>query len=561
MSLSLASVHHRHDHEQITALVVGVIVATFGIGFVGKILHDHELLQAELHEVNDVLRERETLLRSTFDNAATGMITMGVDFHLIDVNDSFLQAVGYGRDEIWSAHVSETMHPDELAGSHLRLSAMLAGEISGSQQDLRFKTKTGEWKWFSTSTTLIRNPDNSPAYFLTQALDIGDRVAVETALLEQREMHRRLLAALSEMGECVIVGEGTKIVWANEAYARLAGYTVDEMIGMDSSTLFAHDSEHAAWEIRKTELDSGLDTGSLVEAELRRKDGTSIPIEGSTHRILANGSSQRISVIRDVSDRRRWEQAITERTAELLVANDELREANKLKTDLIGMLSHEIGQPLTTIVGYSEMLADDWDAMDDDMRKNGIARIDGASHHLSRLVDEMLTMIRADAGVLHATVQTVNLRQVVEQSVAIVADVMAEPITIHVPNDLDVLVDANHFQQVLVNLFTNAAKYGHPPFEVTADRNANWVRLEVVDHGEGVPDEFVPHLFSRFSRAANEVTQSAKGTGLGLFIVSNLLGASNATVHYERNEPQGSRFVMDLQPAEVRQFDGAGQKH
>lgn len=555
---AVASVE-RHQYSQLWSILVGIVVGGGGIVFVGKILRDHELLQERLHETNEELRASRTLLHSTFDRASAGMVTFDPSFRIIDMNESLAASLGCSRDETRGRSVTEFIHPDELRGTQMALRSVLNGEITGTARDIRLRTKNNEWKWYAAASSIVRNAEGGPAYFITQALDIADRLEMEAELREQQELHRRLLSALGSMGECVIVGEGDHVVWANDAYAKLAGYEPEEMIGMKSRDLIADEVDHAQFLIRNGLMLEGLESDQLIQGDLLCKDGTRVPIEGSTYGVSVNGGFQRISVVRDVSDRRRWEQAITERSQELLAANDELREANKLKTDLIGMLSHEIGQPLTTIVGYSEMLSDDWESMEDEMRRSGIERIDSASHNLANLVDEMLTMIRADAGVLHATLQDVNVRSAVQSAAAAVRDVMPAPIEIDVPEDFEVSVDANHFRQVLINLFTNAKKYGQAPFLVRAESKADWVRVEVIDNGDGVPADFVPHLFSRFSRASNEITKSAKGTGLGLFIVSILLGASSATIHYERNEPNGSRFVIDMVPAHARQLDSANR--
>ena len=94
---------------------------------------------------------------------------------------------------------------------------------------------------------------------------------------------------------------------------------------------------------------------------------------------------------------------------------------------------------------------------------------------------------------------------------------------------------------------TNANKYGAPPIVVDAGRDdEGMVVLRVTDHGNGVPESLVPRLFERFSRGEHG---SIKGTGLGLFIISQLAGANGATLTHEPNQPTGARFVVRLEPA------------
>jgi PAS domain S-box-containing protein len=555
---SLAFILLRHDYMQLAPVGIGFLVAYPGLWFIWRVLRDHEAMQMQLHETNLELVQSRRVLRDTFEGAVAGMAMSAPDGTLLDVNQSLAQSLGLDRSDIIGKRIADFIHPDDAIDARVRLTSLLHGEVNGIQHDLRLRTRVGEWKAFSVATSLVHASNGAPPHLITQAVDIGDRKALEIELSEQQQMHRHLLEALSDMGECVMVSEGERIVWANKAYASLTGYSADELIGMKTADLTMPGSELDAVRRRRELMDAGTtDSFVITKLPLLRKDGSTLPVEGATHAIKRSGRMQRISVVRDVSDRDRWEREITERTQQLEVVNQELRDANQLKTDLVGMLSHELGQPLTTITGYSEMLHDDWDGLSEDTKRSSVQRIDQASQSLSRIVDEMLTMIRVDAGAVRAALQPVVLRKAIASAATSVRELMPDSIEIDIPDDAVVSVDASHFQQVLVNLFTNAAKYGAAPFAVTAVPKGAWLQVRVSDGGVGVPTDFIPDLFGRFTRATNDVTKANKGTGLGLFIVSNLLAASGATIHYERNEPTGSVFVMDLVAAKATQREPA----
>lgn len=100
---------------------------------------------------------------------------------------------------------------------------------------------------------------------------------------------------------------------------------------------------------------------------------------------------------------------------------------------------------------------------------------------------------------------------------------------------------------MLVNLVGNAAKYGDPPIELHCSRSERHVVIAVRDYGPGVPDGFVAHLFDRFTRADTPSVGGTPGTGLGLFIVRQLVAANGGTISYEPASPRGSRFVVQLE--------------
>ncbi|MCA1845635.1 MAG: HAMP domain-containing histidine kinase [Actinobacteria bacterium] len=110
-------------------------------------------------------------------------------------------------------------------------------------------------------------------------------------------------------------------------------------------------------------------------------------------------------------------------------------------------------------------------------------------------------------------------------------------------------IDPAHLQQALVNYATNAVTYGAGPYTVTAgvEGEPAGVVIRVIDEGDGVPDEFVPHLFGRFARSdAARTRKGVHGTGLGLSIVAGLLQANGGDAWYEPGEPRGARFCLRL---------------
>jgi signal transduction histidine kinase len=227
-----------------------------------------------------------------------------------------------------------------------------------------------------------------------------------------------------------------------------------------------------------------------------------------------------------------------------------LRAASEFKTDLIAMLSHDLRQPLASTLGYAELLADDWNQTSPEARRGFATKVARSARRLDQLVEGILTMTRADAGRLTAGRVPVPVGQAVRDAVGAL-DHEPEQMTIGPLDPGRVLADPSHLQQMLDNLLGNAVKYGAPPFEVSATRVAGKVEITVVDHGPGVPAEFVPRLFDRFTRAT-ETAATRKGSGLGMFIVRQLAEANGGTVRYEPNTPSGARFVLTLEAAPGR---------
>ena len=108
------------------------------------------------------------------------------------------------------------------------------------------------------------------------------------------------------------------------------------------------------------------------------------------------------------------------------------------------------------------------------------------------------------------------------------------------------VVDRGHLVQVVTNLLTNAIKYGDGLVTATADEEDTTVFIRIRDHGSGVPDEFVPLLFERFTRSDGARDGTEKGTGLGLYITRSLLRANAGDVTYEHTPGGGATFCVQL---------------
>jgi signal transduction histidine kinase len=281
---------------------------------------------------------------------------------------------------------------------------------------------------------------------------------------------------------------------------------------------------------------------------VRHADGRDIPVLATMAPIPdADGRPRAyVATYVDIADRKRAEDELGERAAELERGNERLRESNTrleaalaFKNDLTAMLTHDVAQPISSIASLAELLATDWADLDDETRRELATKIDKNTHRLIRMMNDLQLLFRLDTGAVTARRTPVPVREVVT---AVAAELgCAEDVEIAIGDDVSALADRQHLWHVAHNLLGNALKYGEPPVLVRADRHAETVVLAVSDAGAGIPAELVPNLFDRFIR----------GSGLGLFIVRHLVEANGGSVRYERAEPRGARLVVTLESASL----------
>ena len=239
--------------------------------------------------------------------------------------------------------------------------------------------------------------------------------------------------------------------------------------------------------------------------------------------------------------------------AEVEARTAELQEANKAIRGFLAVAAHDLRTPLTSIVGYSELLIENSDTVSEEDRQKFVASIDRQSHNMSALVDDLLTTSSIEDGGLNTSPELVVLWEAIDRCLEECNRDTAS-VAVSCPVDLIVRVDAIHLGRILDNCVQNAFKYGEPPVRIVATRVGNTVEVRVVDNGPGVPSEFVSRLFDKFARADTAATRAKGGTGLGLSIVRGLVEANDGHVRYEPILPNGSCFVVEL-PA----GDGPGE--
>jgi signal transduction histidine kinase len=233
----------------------------------------------------------------------------------------------------------------------------------------------------------------------------------------------------------------------------------------------------------------------------------------------------------------------------------QLREADQTKSEFVSMLAHELKGPMTTIMGFSETLKQQWAKVPDEKKLSILDIIGKETGRLSRLVNDLLDVSRMEAGTLRYELNPVSLPALVDSIVTVHTSLGAQHLVVNdVPGDLpDVLADNDRLRQVFINLLTNATRYSP---EGTAVRvlarpvpDDGIVEVSVSDEGIGISDQDRDRIFSKFSMLPKPGWVK-KGTGLGLFITKGIVEAHGGRIWVESEPGKGSTFAFTLRAAE-----------
>jgi signal transduction histidine kinase len=234
----------------------------------------------------------------------------------------------------------------------------------------------------------------------------------------------------------------------------------------------------------------------------------------------------------------------SDRIRELESRLAELEKLDEIKTQFVSLASHELRTPIAVVHGVAATLHLRGHQLSEEQIVDLRKTLYEQSCRLVELTHQLLDLSRLDAQAIALNPERFHPRERIDELLTRIAPERIEDVDVGVEPALEVVTDPNAFERVIGNLLTNAFRYGEPPIEV----RTSWddvVDLVVVDHGPGVPDEFVPLLFERFSQAGGSRARH-QGAGLGLAIAKSFANALGGDLRYEPAEPSGACFHFEL---------------
>jgi signal transduction histidine kinase len=330
------------------------------------------------------------------------------------------------------------------------------------------------------------------------------RQQIETRLSEATERTAHLQAVLASLSEGVLVADAERRVMLVNPAAR----------GLLS--LPARGEEQA--------LD--LYSDELVPASERVIRSYSAPVRSETGQVLGT-----VTVLRDAT-------------------RDQ--ELDRLKSEFLTVVSHELQTPLTAIKGALELVLDDDTGQLSRVQRRFLETIERNSTRLIGLVGDLLDLSRLEAGRVELEAQPLDTPTLVRGALAAVSNLFEARGTVlyvDVPESVPpILGDRRRVEQILTNLLANAAKYtpSGGVVEVTAASVNGHVLLSVADNGPGVPESERDIVFDKFYRGRDAQRRGEAGSGLGLAIVKSLVDLHGGSVRVEESVPRGARFVVEL---------------
>jgi PAS domain S-box-containing protein len=449
----------------------------------------------------------------------------------------------------------QLMHPDDRQRVLDAAAKVVKGGPNTGQyysQEHRVRARDGGWRWIVSSGQVIdRTAAGRVLRMSGTNLDITVRKVAEQAHLESESRNRAVIEAALD---AIIINDSQgRITEFNPSAERTFGYRSEDVIGRSlDETIIPERFRH----VLSDDLASGNQQfeGRRAEVIAMHADGHEFPIDLTVQRVDRGGEWFFTTFARDISKRKRAEEALKLANTRLEQKNRLLDEASHAKTEFLAAVSHELRTPLNGVIGFADLLQTGAAGALDLQQAECVAEIRASGEKLLDLVNGVLEMTQVDSGEFLHNIEAVNLgNALTEVALAHRAEAAKRGIEIGVEVAADtgsIRINARALRRMIGPLLSNAIKFNREGGRVTlgAKRASGGraVEIAVVDTGIGIAREDLKRLFQPFVQLDASLARRYGGVGIGLALVRRVAVACGGSVGVESEPGVGSVFTLRL---------------
>lgn len=404
----------------------------------------------------------------------------------------------------------------------------LADDVRESFKSLRLierEIESEAGRWYLMRLLPYRTADDHIDGAVITLIDITDRHHAEEAARAGEQRLRLVAQSTKDYAIIIQDSQGSIVSW-NAGAERIFGYTEEEMIGQDVELLYEPNDRQALVPAR--ERDVATREGRADDERWHRtKDGRRIFCSGVVTPISDTSFNGFAKIVRDLTLRKQSEDANREALAREQAAREQALSSNQLKDEFIAVLSHELRHPLNLIGVKSEMLPRLPETRDIPAVREAADSIRQAVRAQAQIIDDLLDLSRMQTGKLALSLSRVDLTAVL-RGIADTCEVDVHARGLDLKTELPVqpaiaLADPVRCEQIFWNLMSNALKFtpAHGQIVLRLAHEGRMLRVDVVDNGQGIDRDTLPHVFDMFRQAPRDRTRG--GLGIGLALVRQLV--------------------------------------
>lgn len=518
-----------------------------------------KFLLAQIIDITDRKRFEENIriFSQAVDQSQVSIIISDKFGNIEYVNPKFTKVTGYGFAEVLGLNVS-ILKPDNFNETEDK--KMWNAITTGKEWNgiIHSKKKNNELFWESANISPIKNRENQIIHLVFVKEDITEKVKNEEELEKYRHDLEGLVKERTEQLDAQynflrtlidtipnpifvknINGEYTEI---NKAFEDYYEVKKEDLIGKTISHISEADVQKQTQEIDEQLL---VKSGSAVYETYHIKDDgerRSLMIYEGTFGLNKNQPEGVAGVVFDITEQKE----LSEKTKNAL--NKE-KELNEMKTSFISTASHEFRTPLTSILASADLLEMFGKEWPDKKYQKFVNKIQKSVKEMTVLLDEVLTLSRADRGKLSLIPKNINLKKIILELIEQLNTQKKEGQSIKLIYNITeekFILDEKLLKHILQNLISNSIKYSDEYKNILIETNfdSNELVFQIKDEGIGIPENEIPKLFEPFYRAENSMEYH--GSGLGLSIVQKSVELFNGKIDIKSQLGIGTEVIIKI---------------
>ncbi|MGL4379074.1 MAG: PAS domain S-box protein, partial [Microcoleaceae cyanobacterium] len=577
---------------------------------------------SDIKQIEIALKSSENRFRKVFTSNVVGMMFTDFSGQIVDANDRFLEIIGYSREDLNANRINwQQLTPPEYILKDQEVIEHLEKYRAITPWEKEYYHKDGGRVSVLIGVALLSETDSS---CVCVVVDISDRKQAEEKLLQQAEEEHLLASIIQQMRSSLnledilnaTVKELHQVLESDRVlvyrmFPDGSGATIAESVSPNWSPIlniifpeeifppenYDRYVQGRVYTLRDRDEDQSI-LPCLVEflKEIQVKAKIVVPIiqneilwgllishqcdrarqwEEWEIELLQNTADQLAIAIQqsslfeqlntELAQRQKTEIKLTETNAKLLISNQEIARATRLKDEFLANMSHELRTPLNAILGMTEGLQDEVFGSVNEQQIKALKSIESSGTHLLELINDILDIAKIESGQIELDCTAVSIAHLCQSSLAFIKQQALKKriqLEIKLPLNLpEILIDERRIRQVLINLLNNAVKFtpegGRITLEVSrqegpVDSDAgdsalpNTLRIAVIDTGIGIAPEDINKLFQPFMQIDSALNRQYPGTGLGLALVKRIVELHRGQVGLTSELGVGSCFMIDL---------------
>ena len=490
------------------------------------------------------LKESEQKYRLITENSNDLIRVLNEDFKIEYINErTHHQVLGYTHDDLIGDFDIKLNHPEDYA--KIRKFMLNLFKSKEGVHVSRMRHKNGNYLWFEVKVKMFKDDQGNQKYLFISR-NITERRKTELALMESEEKYRNLYE--NSPNAVLLADKHGVTLDMNSSAERILGYNRSEMIGRNYIEFNMVTSNQASIIKRMyKELLNG-NKSKPTEFQIKKKNGNMAWVSYQSSMIKLDNEIIIESIAQDITDKKKAENLIIEENKRLL-------ELNKIKSDLISRVSHELKTPITSIVGGAQILLELYKDQTCSDALEFIEMINQGGKRLKILIEKLLDASRIESEKLKLNLQKENIVEIVKNCInenRYLANKRNIILELKLPEVVNIEIDKIRIEQAITNLLSNAIK--NTPnkgiIRVKLEEKGNSVYFTIKDKGIGLTEKEMEKLFTKFGkieRYGQEMDVDIEGSGLGLYISKEIVDLHGGHIWVEsegRNE--GSTFYIKL---------------